>query len=119
MFQRFYIFCYLFISTDVLSYYSSAYCFVSINIFQITTLGLILTSMSQLLPKVKHSASECENFEDLQTKIDECEKELGILKGKYVLNRPSLFKNNFTDIKHAFSQTLKLSRCMNKRLYLS
>ena len=81
MFQRFSIFRYYFIATDVLSYYFSAYFFVSINIFQITTLGQILTSMSPLLAGVKHS-KKCENCENLQIKIDECEKELSTLKGK-------------------------------------
>ena len=69
-------------------------------------------------PSRSETFKKCENFENLQTKIDECETELSTLKGKYVLNRPNLFKNNFTDIKHAFSQTLKLNRCMNKCLYL-
>ena len=56
--------------------------------------------MSQLLAGVKHS-KKCENWENLQTKVDEkgtlCEKELSRLNGKYVLDRPKLFKNNFTD----------------------
>ena len=39
-----------------LLFFSILFC-ESINIFQITTLGLTLTSMSQLLPEVKHSRS--------------------------------------------------------------
>ena len=69
---------------------------MSINIFHITTLGQILTSMSQLLAEAKHSAS-VKIVKNLQTKIDECKKELSTLKGKFVLNRPNLFKNNFTE----------------------